>query len=102
MSQVATFQTFKDAHPDALADVSLLVVNSIGSDAGLPDLTDGVDIPVLQDTAEAQAFTTFGASKWYVYLIDPQGRLRWLRYGISMPEEQDRLLEQIALAREGA
>lgn len=44
--------------PDA--KVSLLGVNGAGHESGVPDMTMGRTIPLLQDTAEADVWTAWG------------------------------------------
>ncbi len=59
-------------------------------------MTDGVTLPVLQDTLEAGVFSAYGASKWYIYLIDPQQQPVLLHYEMDLDAEQERLLAEIA------
>lgn len=81
-------------------DAQLVVINSIGAESGMPELTEGVSLPVLQDVDAVQAFTTFGAEKWYMYFIDAQGVLRALHYELHLPDGEARMLELLALAQE--
>jgi hypothetical protein len=76
--------------------VDLLLINQYGSDEGLPDLTDGVSLPVLQDTAEDAVFGAYNASKWYLYLIDRDGQLVLLHYDLDYDADEARLLAEIA------
>lgn len=92
-----------DARDTAVwGDAQLLLINSIGSESGLPDLTAGVSLPVLQDTTTALTFEAYGAEKWYLYAIDAQGVVRALHYELHLPEGEARLLELLALAQAGA
>lgn len=72
-------------------------MNEAGYETGVPEMTEGVTLPVLQDTAEADVFTTYGASKWYVYLIDRAGTPRFIHYSLDLDgEDRARLLAEIA------
>ncbi len=74
-------------------------MNSVGSDEGLPDLTDGVSLPVLQDTSEAAVFSRMNASKWYLYVLDRNGELVTLHYDVDYDAEEARILAEIEQAR---
>ena len=76
--------------------MSVVLINSAASADSLKDLVDGVSLPVLQDTSEADVFDLYGASKWYVYLVDAQGNPRTIHYSIDLDGERDRLLAEIA------
>ncbi len=69
----------------------------MGYESGVPELTEGVTLPVLQDTSSARIFESYGASKWYVYLIDRQGVPRYLHYEMDLADDdRARLLSEIA------
>lgn len=54
-------------------------------------------LPVLQDTSAAGMFTAYGASKWYVYLIDRAGIPRYIHYEMDLADDdRARLLSEIA------
>ena len=38
----------------------------------------------------------YGAEKWYIYLIDREGKIRLIHYSLDLSSERDRLLEEIA------
>ena len=73
----------------------------MGSEDGIPDLTDGVRIPVLQDVPEAGVAACFGASKWYIYIIDAAGIPKTIFYSLNLDSERERLLSAIRDARSG-
>ncbi|MFT5684883.1 MAG: hypothetical protein ACI8RZ_005828 [Myxococcota bacterium] len=74
-----------------------MIINESGTEESMPDLADGVSLPILQDTSEADVFDEYGASKWYVYLIDAQGIPRTIHYALDLDSERDRLLSEIAV-----
>lgn len=80
----------------------MVLLNQAGVESGLPDLTEGLTLPVLQDTSEADVFDLYGASKWYLYIIDAQGIPRFLHYTVDMDGERDRILAEIAELAEEA
>lgn len=45
-------------------------VNEAGLESGLPDLYAATDLPVLQDDATAQVWTTWGAAWRDVWVVD--------------------------------
>ena len=95
-SHVAALQEIWDERTDWHADTQILIVNGIGLESYLPNFTSALSLPVLQDDAEAQAFTTYGASKWYVYFVDAEGRLQWLHYSLDLGgSERDRFVEDV-------
>lgn len=73
-----------------------MIINQAGTEESMPDLSDGVSLPILQDTTTADVFDQYGASKWYIYLIDAQGIPRTIHYGLDLDSERDRLLSEIA------
>ena len=73
----------------------MILVDNAGYESGLPELTAGLTLPVLQDTTDADVFETYGASQWYVYVIDRQAVPRYIHYTLDMPSENVRLLEEI-------
>ena len=73
-----------------------MLINSAAAKSGMKDLTDGVSLPVLQDTSEADVFDLYNASKWYIYLVDSQGIPRIIHYSLDLDGERDRLLDEIA------
>lgn len=77
--------------------MSLLIVDLAGYDEGIPELVPGVTLPVLQDTTTDNVATAYGASKWYVYLIDRTGLPRYIHYEMDLADEdRPRLLSEIA------
>ena len=73
-----------------------MIINHAGTEESLPDLADGVSLPILQDTSTEDVFDQYGASKWYVYLIDSQGIPRTIHYSLDLDNERERLLSDIA------
>ena len=54
-----------------------------------------ITLPLLQDTSEAQVEIAYGAEKWYFYLADREGNLRYLHYELDLDDERDRFLTEI-------
>ena len=52
-------QDIWERNHESWGDVELFIVNSRGSEDGLPDLTDGVTLPVFQDTSEDDVYTSY-------------------------------------------
>ena len=73
------------------------MINLIGTEDGVPDLTESSQIPVLQDTAADRIASCFGASKWYFYLVDKTGEARFVHYKLDLESERERLLAEIEL-----
>jgi len=82
--------------------VQLIIVNLPGYEEGLPDMALRTSLPILQDTNEDGIATCYGASKWYIYVIDPSGIIRRIHYSLDLSAERDRLLAEIAAFVEGA
>jgi len=76
--------------------VDLILINQYGADEGLPDMTAGLSLPVLQDTAEDAVFSSYNASKWFLYIIDRDGQMVLLHYDMDYDTEEERLLAEIA------
>ena len=75
----------------------MFIINLKGTEDGIPDLTETAQIPVLQDTSTARISTCFGASKWYIYLVDKAGVVRFIHYQLNLETERDRLLTEVAV-----
>ena len=68
-----------------------------GYEEGIPDLVPGVTLPVLQDTTADNIATIYGASKWYVYMIDRTGTVRYIHYEMDLADDdRARFLAEIA------
>ena len=80
-----------------MGEAQVFVVNLIGTEDGIPDLTESCQLPVLQDTVEERIATCFGASKWYIYVVDKAGVARFIHYQLNLDTELDRLLAEVAL-----
>ena len=78
----------------------IVLVSLTGTEDGIPDLTEDLQLPVLQDTAEAGVAGCFGASKWYIYIMDAAGNPKTIFYSLNLDTERERLLSAIAAARE--
>ena len=74
----------------------------MGTEDGIPDLTESTSLPVLQDNGESNIAGCFGASKWYLYVVDREGIPRHIHYQLDLDDERTRLfLELAALATGG-
>ena len=96
MSQAATLQEIHEENSESWGDVWLGIINLPGYESGLVEMTDGVDLPVLQDTTSDDVADAYGASKWYIYLVDRDGYPRRVFYQLDLDDERDRLLAEIA------
>lgn len=95
-AQVQQLQTMWNANADRWDGVFTLQIIALpAGESGLPDLTQGLTLPVLQDTPEAAVADGYGAEKWYVYLIDKAGRVRHIHYKYDLTNAGDRLVNEI-------
>ncbi len=74
----------------------MVVVNLPGFEDGLPDLISQTTLPILQDTSSARIASCYGASKWYLYLVDRSGVVRTIHYSLDLDAERDRLLSELS------
>ncbi len=74
-----------------------MIINLNGTEDGIPDLTENSQVPVLQDTSEDRIATCFGASKWYIYVVNRSGEVQYIHYQLDLEAERDRLLREVAL-----
>ncbi len=59
-------------------------------------MAERTTLPILQDTTAEGVAACYGASKWYIYVIDKGGVLRHIHYSLDLNTERDRLLGEIA------
>ena len=52
-------------------------------------------LPILQDDVETHLAQGFGASKWYIYIIDAAGIPKTIFYSLNLDTERERLLTAI-------
>jgi hypothetical protein len=82
-------------------DVQVLVVNLPPYVEYIDDLTSLTDLPVLQDTDDADVATAYGAAKWYVYFVDKQGQLDHLYYELDLAgDDAERFVDEVNALRE--
>ena len=74
-------------------------MNLAGTEDGIPDLSAANQLPILQDDVETHLAQCFGASKWYIYIIDKNGVPTTIFYSLNLDSERDRLLSAIAAAQ---
>ncbi len=99
-SHVAALQGIWSEHPEWAADTQILVVNMPGYESYLPELIEGVTLPVLQDDDAQLVSEGYGASKWYVYFVDDAGTLRWLHYDLQLTSsEAERFVTEVEQLR---
>ena len=69
-----------------------------GFDDALPELMDGVTLPVLLDTTDAAVAEQYGASKWYMYFIDEAGKPVFVHYYLHATDADaaERILLEMA------
>lgn len=98
-SHVAQLQEVVDDNPEAFADVYVAVVDSRGYEDYIDELVgEDITLPVLQDTTTDGVFDAYGASKWYLYVIDAEGELAYLHYSFDIDGDTDRLLTELSEA----
>lgn len=71
-------------------------MNLMGTESGIPDLTAGTSLPVLQDNGASNIAGCFGASKWYLYVVDREGIPRHIHYQLDLNSERNRLFMELA------
>lgn len=76
-------------------------MNLMGTESGIPDLTAGTSLPVLQDKGESNIAGCFGASKWYLYVVDREGFPRHIHYQLNLDSERNRLFLELATLATG-
>ena len=74
----------------------MVIIDLPGFEDGIPDLSAGTVLPILQDTSTDGVATCYGASKWYIYLIDRSGIPQLIHYQLDLDSERERLLTEIA------
>ena len=75
------------------------MVNLPGSEDDLVEMVEYsgvVTLPVLQDDTTADVAQSYGADKWYTYLIDARGYPRYVHYEVDFDGERERLLASLA------
>jgi len=101
VTQAASLQEIWDQSLSASSDsVDLILINNPGYESGLPDLAAVTSLPILQDTHDDDVADTYGASNWYIYLVDGQGYPRAVWYLMDLDAERDRLLDSISALME--
>ena len=96
MTQAASFQEIWDENLQASSDqLELFIVNKSGYESGLDEMAEVTSRPVLQDTTADGVFDDYGASQWYIYLVDREGITQTLWYALDLDGERDRLLGEI-------
>ena len=99
-AQVQQLQALWDAHAEQWAgDVTLQIIALSAGQSGLETLTDGISLPVLQDTEQAAVADQYGAQKWYVYVVDRTGQVRWIHYRFDLTNHADRLVAEVDALR---
>lgn len=82
-------------------DVQVLVVNLPPYVEYVNDLAELTDLPVLQDTEDADVATAYGAAKWYLYFVDANGELDHLYYELDLAgDDQQRFVDEVNALRE--
>jgi len=83
-----------------LGGAKIILVNLAGTEEGIPDLSAANQLPILQDDVDTHLAQCFGASKWYIYIMDAAGIPKTIFYSLNLDTERDRLLAAISAARE--
>ena len=89
-------------------DVALMAVNETGAEDGLhyiwEDQPDN-ELPILQDSSDAMAMWTCGASAYYFYVIDGDRNVAYAHYRLTIEdegEERQRAIDEIDAILGGA
>jgi len=61
----------------------------------MQSMTETITLPVLQDTFEDGVAKEYGADKWYIYVVDRAGNVRYLHYYLDLNSERERLLAEV-------
>lgn len=56
------------------APIQIVVINEIGAEAGTSSVLMGRSLPFVQDSATARVWSTWGASRYQLWLVDGMGR----------------------------
>jgi hypothetical protein len=76
-------------------EIQLLGVNQAGYDAANEQITDGRDLPWLQDTVEVNAWNLWGVGWRDLYVLDGENRVvgnyNLTEHNLSLPPEYDGL-----------
>lgn len=80
-------------------DVSVRVVALNAAPESIPELADGHDLPILQDTDEVDVEAQYGAERWYIYLLDRAGQPRVIHYSLDFDDidQLTRLVDEVAV-----
>ena len=85
-----------------LEDVAILGVNESGHEVGNPSMTDGRDLPWLQDVPAEDVWTTWAVAYRDVVIVDPEGRFveayNLSEHDLSEEEAYESLKERLAVA----
>jgi hypothetical protein len=79
-----------------LGGAQIVIINLPGFEESLPELSSRTSLPILQDTDTEGVAKCFGASKWYVYVMNRSGVPRFIHYQIDLAGERNRLFLEIA------
>ena len=87
-----------DARARGLEDLVVLTVNRSGYDDGYADSVDGSSLPILQDTAEADVFGSWGASVYDLFIVGRDGAVAYYQPGAHPADngEHESLLTLLA------
>ncbi len=73
----------------------MLVINREGEQGSIDDIED-YDLPVLQDTGEADVFGLWGASSYDLFVVDRAGFVGYAEPGAHPLDEEDHFLEVLS------
>ena len=86
---------FWQKHEAALGDIPLVIINLPAYASSVEKITDKTDALVLQDTSTVNAAYQYGAAKWYLYVIRPDGTLHLMHYNLPMEAQIQRILQWV-------
>ena len=78
-----------------LVDLVVLVVNSVGDEAGIAEM-GGYPLPILQDTEEADVFGLYDAASYDAFVVDREGYVGYVASGVHPEDDGSALLEVLA------
>lgn len=94
-AQVEQLQAIVRERDSAWAEVDVRIIALAASEESVPELADGTDLPILQDTPELDVQEQYNADRWYIYLLDRGGVPRTVHYKLDLERQQERLFAEV-------
>ena len=80
----------------------IVVINLAAYASSLSEITDLTNFPVVQDEESVKIAEEYGASKWFIYIMNADGTLHKMHYDLPMPSQLDRLVKWVEAAKGGS